>query len=102
MDNIIKLLKAIAEAQGYEVKTVHTKTYGHPRELTYNERSFGGIPKDLELEFIGDGLYKEVYRHIDYKVTKKQPDIRVVLDEVRATAEYHRKMTQQALGKDLT
>jgi len=69
MTNEMKLLTALTEALGFEIEVVHTKTYGHARELNYNERCFGGAT--AELEFQGNGLYKEVTRHVDYKVTKK-------------------------------
>lgn len=69
MNNTDKLLRAFIEASGYEVKDVHTKTYGHPRELKHSERMFGGM--SAELEFQGNGMYKEVTRRLDYKITKK-------------------------------
>ena len=66
----MKLLKAFIEASGFDVEEVDTKTYGQPRELHAGEKMFGGIKSDLE--FQGDGLYREVTHHIDYKVTKKE------------------------------
>lgn len=68
MNNTEKLLRAFIEASGYEIEEVHTKTYGHPRSLTGAEKGFGGVT--VELEFQGDGLYKEVTRNVDYKVIK--------------------------------
>ncbi len=66
----MKLLRAFIEASGFDIEEVHTKTYGMTRELNQNEKMLGGVRG--ELEFQGNGLYKEVTRHIDYKVTKRK------------------------------
>jgi len=69
MTDEMKLLTALTEALGFEIEVVRTKTLGHARDLTYSEREFGGT-RPL-MEFQGDGLYKEVTMHVDYKVTRK-------------------------------
>ena len=70
MNDTHKLLLALIEASGFDVEKINSKTYGHARGLTYQERGFGGARP--EMEFQGDGMYKEVTRHVDYKVTKKE------------------------------
>ena len=74
MSDLEKKIDALIDALGFDIETIKTKTYGCSRKLTYNEQSFGN-PR-VELEFQGEGLYKEVTRHTDYKATNRDSGVK--------------------------
>ena len=80
MNKLEKKLDALIHALGFDVETLNTKTYGHARELNHSERMFNGTRG--ELEFQGEGLYKEVTRHTNYKLTKRTDPLDVLYDGV--------------------